>query len=173
MYVPDSTAWLLGGTGWRVLAIGWLEYDHLYPTGKVSLACKLKLAAILRDRPYMISMGSYRCTFCEHGVELSRLQKWANLLPFVNIPSIDPEIKTYDQFGSNIFIVVQPKTKVIYRMPTLISHYIIKHEYQPPEQFLEALLEQPPRDSPAYKQALEALNHKELYMTAEEAKRKF
>jgi hypothetical protein len=47
------------------------------------------------------------------------------------------------------------KAGVIYAAPTLIYHYAAEHDYRPPDEFVEALLNEPAPPSPEYFDRLE------------------
>jgi hypothetical protein len=55
-----------------------------------------------------------------------------------------------------------PSTSVLYVCPEMIVHYIAVHEYQPPPEFVDAVLAAPLPGTAAYKRAVEGFRDGEL-----------
>ncbi|MBW3637718.1 MAG: hypothetical protein KY445_14830 [Armatimonadetes bacterium] len=51
----------------------------------------------------------------------------------------------------NLFI---PADSILYFSPIMVEHYILKHRYQPPQQFVEAVLASPAQETREYFQAI-------------------
>lgn len=108
-----------------LLAVGWLERGHSFPTGSVDPAVYARLLELLKN-PWepAITLGFHRCDLCLYeGVPGKR----------------------------NLFIPADGKVLVC---PELITHYMNAHAYQPPEEFCRAVLACPAMRSMAYLKAL-------------------
>lgn len=97
--------------GERLVAVGWLDPKRPFPTAPPDAA----LVRALRNhistwQPPDAPVGRYRCPFC---------------------PASEPE-----RTGSGLLVV--PGDGVAYVAPELISHYVQKHHYAPPETFVAA-----------------------------------
>jgi hypothetical protein len=116
-----------------LLAVGWIE-TAAFTKGSCpkDLIEKLKLLRKQTREIYFqfAFRGLHRCTLC---LENSCL----------------------DNSEVNIFI---PSNGRIYICPGRIDHYIVKHNYLPPGEFLEALKECPEIDSTEYKNKLYKAN---------------
>jgi hypothetical protein len=71
MYIPDLTTYPLVGSDWKRVNIGWLDYGHPYTKGFVSRNFKDRLD-IFESEPYIASMGSFPCPFCQRRIGLFR-----------------------------------------------------------------------------------------------------
>lgn len=127
MYFADLSHGCLLGSGSDICAVGWLDKHHSYPKGPVpnSFLETLKRHIQTAWQP-VVSAGLYECSFCEVG------QTWGA--------------------GGNVWI---PAPKVVYIAPEMITHYIETHDYQPPDEFIEAVLACPVQDSVEYQQAMQ------------------
>jgi hypothetical protein len=118
MYYPDLSTECQLGIGDDIRAIGWLSKDHQYRKGYVPNEFTVKLRQHCEEAwEPFMSMGVHICEFCER----------------------DP-----DENGSNIWI---PAKRVVYIAPAMILHYVICHEYQPPLEFIDAVLACPQQGS--------------------------
>jgi hypothetical protein len=104
-----------------VRAVGWLSSDHEFPRGEVSEARLNALKGLCLRRPARTTRGHHRCAYCgEFPATL--------LLEGRTLRRGSYETDVYSADG-----------RVEYRAPNLIIHYIERHDYRPPEEFLEAL----------------------------------
>jgi hypothetical protein len=117
-------------------AVGWLGDGKPFPTGSVDDRVLTKLSKLLKKPWQLVSfMGFHNCDFC---------------------PELDPDAKFWSgDFISyaNLFV---PGQGTIYVCPEGIRHYIRKHGYAPPAEFIRAVAECPPMSSRAYFDALKA-----------------
>ncbi len=114
------------------LAVGWLERGHAYPRGAVEekfFAALLRLCANPWQPP-VVSAGFHVCSLCQFAGRL----------------------KGTSYFGAggatgtaNVFI---PGETQVFIAPTMIVHYIDAHEYVPPMEFQDAVLQCPEMRSP-------------------------
>lgn len=103
------------------LAVGWLEGDDLsHNTGKVSL----EVIKLLKEYKVLnLRMGVHMCEYCSE------------------------DSKTIANGNGEIWVVKGNKT---YIAPYLIIHYIEEHNYKPPEEFIDAVLNGFRPHSPGY-----------------------
>jgi hypothetical protein len=109
-----------------LIAVGWLERDRPYETGKVATGVYEALVALVRN-PWqpVASAGSHECDLCLFEGE--------------------------PRCADTVFI---PASGYLYVSPTLITHYINAHGYHPPTNFCNAVLACPPTRSMEYLKAL-------------------
>src|ERR1051326_4486028 len=95
-------------------AVGWLERGHEFRTGQVRVSVLEKLEALWRA-PFApcVFMGIHRCGLCQVGGPAGVANLWV------------------------------PGNEFLYVCPELILHYIRAHEYLPPDEFCEAVLNCP------------------------------
>ena len=111
----------------EVLNVGWLEDGHDYPKGEVDKDTlqKLKHLLILYPNANIHHKGFHLCDFCDYADD--------------NLPTITLDQKTI-RLGSRVLWLPSPEsTNLTYACPNLIYHYIVDHNYQPPDKFLEAV----------------------------------
>lgn len=118
-----------------LLAIGWLEKDHDYPSGICSSQVVERLAELRPMFAAAFPAHSFRgwhiCSMCSEKTELLH----------------DSHI--------NLFI---PGHEVIYLATGRVDHYINTHSYVPPMEFVDALMMCPDPRSAEYQSALLRLN---------------
>ncbi len=103
-------------------AVGWLELGKSYTKGEVSKEFYEKLCEFNKTSLFFASFrGFHRCDFCSSEQAKS---------------------------SSNILI---PYCGKVYVCPKLITHYIEKHSYCPPQEFIEAVYACPPIRSVEYR----------------------
>lgn len=119
-------------------AIGWLEHPHPFPTGSIAPefleTWQRLMAASWEHYPRYAFRGLHDCTLCA---------------------APDRELSMAVHSHENLWI---PGNGVIYLAPGMITHYVRDHGYQPPAEFIEAVLRCPDYGSPAYCAALQAAN---------------
>ena len=106
-------------------AVGWLSTDKPFPTGETSQEFKEKLFEFCLD-DYVVNLtrGFHECEFCtkQDIDERIRCDEKAHLAGRGN-----GEIRVMG-------------ISSVYAGPILIYHYVIEHQYNPPEEFVEAVL---------------------------------
>lgn len=101
------------------LNVGWLSRFHSFHKEPVDVRLLEKLLRLCR-KPVRLTRGFHRCDFC----------------------GVYPILMTVDgeKVGlGNGEIRVPDTNGVVYAAPTLICHYIEKHGYGPPQEFLNAV----------------------------------
>lgn len=140
-YIDDLAEWPLAGKTIDTLrAVGWLERGRAFTQGEVSDRFFEALMQLLVDpwQPFA-NAGRHACSLCR----------------FVGGPAeISYEGTTVALGASNLFV---PGDGVIYVAPSLVAHYVDAHEYQPPEQFMKAVLECPQMRSMQYLRAIKSI----------------
>jgi len=113
----------------KPLNVGWLSRQMPFEKGQTSQAFKDKLLEFCLDEfVVLIARGFHVCEFCglsteqwqkEQEAKYGKNAQWANLG--------DGEIRVLGK-------------SAVYAAPTLIYHYVIQHQYKPPDEFIEAIL---------------------------------
>jgi len=116
-YIPDLTPCTYHRKPTENIAIGWLDIQHLFPTGDTSQEFKDKLKVLVDTRSVNRYMGWYSCQWCPHIHPLAA--------------------------GNGSIVVESPITKIVYEAPVLIYHYVTEHSYFPPLDFITAVLYTP------------------------------
>jgi len=109
----------------NVLNVGWLSRDHQFPRGPVPLAFVDELQRF--SEIDVLTRGHHVCEFC---------------LPPADVIAMDARyLAVWEYFRSgNGEIRVVAADGVVYSAPHLLLHYISEHQYQPPHEFIEAVL---------------------------------
>jgi hypothetical protein len=110
----------------EVLTVGWLEPEHDYPRGTVSTQIVEKIKGIIVEKttadPIVNQMRvAHRCNFCK----------------------AEPEDISFPKspFMGSTEIWIPGKKGKIYAAPNMIYHYIKDHNYLPPQEFLDAVMD--------------------------------
>lgn len=135
-YIPDLTSEY--GESGRVLGVGWLEQGKPYQKGKVEEAVFARLMELLRDpwQPY-VAAGVHVCDLC----------RFMDAPPYVQYRNL----RIGTGHNNNLFL---PGEGVIYIAPSMIVHYIVAHDYAPPDVFCDAVMRCPPMRSMEYWKAI-------------------
>jgi hypothetical protein len=110
--------------------VGWLDAKAPFPQGNVDAELTAKLLILCR-RPVNRYRGWHQCEFC-------------NEYP-VRIADSEHEIC----LGDGEIRVPRKDGTVVYSAPNLIYHYVVRHRYRPPEEFLDALRGDDPSHGPS------------------------
>ena len=119
MYLPISDS-----VGDLVVNIGWLDKDHDFGTGPVPLALVAALMEQL-DTPTNRARGYHLCNICDAREP-------------VRVKHKDDEVLLGD-----VEIQIR-RPGCVYVAPNLIIHYVTRHSYQPPDEFVTAVLGRDP-----------------------------
>lgn len=137
-HFEDLSDWPLAGMPIGTLkAVGWLELGAPYPIGSVSERFFEALVRLLVE-PWQpaVAAGRHPCTSCKFsGGPTGLTYKGTTIL----------------LGASNVYV---PGDGVIYVAPSLVAHYVDAHEYQPPAEFIDAVLRCPPMRSMPYLQGI-------------------
>ena len=110
------------------LNVGWLERGHLFPRGPVPLEFASELRR-LSEAPVNVTRGFHRCQLCNPPTEaIAALPACMSVWWMDRVGGAEVHVKGAD--GTT------------YAAPSLIMHYVSEHQYQPPRQFIEAVLYQ-------------------------------
>lgn len=128
------------------LNIGWLDETQPYVIGHTPQEFKDRLFEFCLDKYTVhIARGFHACQFCklsydqwfeEHEFKYGENAHWMSIG--------DGEIRVLGK-------------SAIYAAPTLIYHYVVEHQYQPPKEFIEAVLTGPAPGSNMHITLLEKL----------------
>ncbi|MFO7167887.1 MAG: hypothetical protein DIU80_007635 [Chloroflexota bacterium] len=131
-YFPDASD--------RLLAVGWLEQEHPYTRGQASPAVIDRFAELLQTQGTHFPagcLGLHTCSLCPDAPDAHRV-----------IPPYTHRNGRRISLGvTNLFV---PGNGVVYVAPSLALHYMVEHEYLPPQEFCDALLSCPPIGSAEY-----------------------
>ena len=119
-YFPD----LWAAPDQRIL-VGWLEKDQPFNRGHIKASFITKLESLYRSRVRQ-TRGFHVCSLCNGG-------------PF-GLPARSGD---RDLLLGSAEIDVHDKTGTTYSAPDLLYHYILEHDYAPPEKFIRAVEELP------------------------------
>jgi len=123
-YIPEGEDVLLN--------VGWLKMDYEYSKGNIEQAFIEKLAWLCVHSSIKGTPGIHQCSLCppmRFGYHMVKLEQEQHLLGSAEI-----RVKGQD---------------AMYASPDLILHYVMEHEYRPPNDFIAGvmMLETPlPRD---------------------------
>jgi len=107
-----------------VLAVGWLEHDHAFANGTVPGPFLDALFAACVSKQVRLTRGWQPCTLCGRGAPYPIVETWNGR----SSPLGHSEIE------------VTGSDQIRYAAPQLIFHYVVRHRYQPPQAFVEAVL---------------------------------
>ena len=137
MYFQDLTPYEYLKGRPSAVNVGWLDSAHPFVRGSVPDGFAARLRSLERQ-PANQTRGFHVCQFCDFGpvvansdqIALSaRLQHWQEAKALSSA-----EIRVFGRDGT------------VYAAPMLIRHYVEVHGYQPPKEFVEAVMEM---DDPA------------------------
>ena len=108
-----------------VVNVGWLSHEHDFPKGVASSTFVVRLERFVSS-PVNRRRGIHVCEFCPYP-------------PIEKLPNGLNVIKPPPGTAGNGEIRVPGKNGMIYAAPVLIHHYVTKHGYLPPAEFIEAI----------------------------------
>jgi hypothetical protein len=132
----------------HLLSIGWLEKGKPFQKGKVHLNVieKLKHFSKYNWNP-MATLGFHKCDFC-NPKKTSDTDAIKGNVPFLDTDgkkgSFELELKFIDPgvaHGNGEILI--PYLGKIYCAPDMVIHYIESHDYLPPSDFLNAVINCP------------------------------
>jgi len=138
-YRDLATCDYFGPSDNQLIAVGWLAPGHEYSHGSVTSEFFRALALLLVE-PWqpMVFWGRASCFLCR----------------FSSGPAdVEYEGMKLNVGWANLFV---PGANCVFVAPSLIAHYIDSHDYSPPVEFQEAVLNCPPMRSMAYLKAIQA-----------------
>lgn len=126
------------------LNVGWLGYGKPFAQGETSQEFKERLLQFCWDS-YAVNLcrGYHECEFCGgwHDEAKAQYGEGASCLSIGN-----GEIRVIG-------------TTAIYAAPALIYHYVVRHEYRPPDCFIEAVLTGPAPGSEEHEALINIMTH--------------
>ncbi len=109
--------------------IGWLDKEHVFPQGNVASELLSKILYLCTLKICQ-TRGFHNCPFCSDKADFREEMGEC-------IPAIEYCNKEYYLGSAEIRVI--GKNGKIYAAPNMIYHYIQKHNYLPPQEFLDAL----------------------------------
>ena len=131
MYFADLTPYACFGRP-PALTVGWLDASHAFASGDVPHGFIERLRTLAR-KPTVKTLGFHLCPFCDFGSSVDRSDEPAFHAQY-------QRWKEAEALGSAEIRVVG-RRGTVYAAPTLIWHYVATHRYQPPQEFIEAVME--------------------------------
>ena len=129
-----------GATIETLRAVGWLERGWAYSKGEVTEPFfEALLNLLVRPWEPVAAAGPHACSQCRFAGGPAQLTFGGT---------------TITMGVSNVYV---PGNAVIYVAPSLVAHYVDAHEYQPPKEFMEAVLQCPPMRSMEYLRAIKSI----------------
>jgi hypothetical protein len=120
-YMPETI-----GQGVKALNVGWLSLWHGFPKGDTPPGFTEALGLLCRDRPSARTRGVHACGL-PHRIGEKRKPL-----------HIDVEGQRVLLGTAEVRVVSQTGEWLI--APTLVHHYVTRHRYLPPPEFVEAVL---------------------------------
>lgn len=136
MYFKDLTPITEYNAGVYMM-VGWLDNEHPYPKGNVPSQFIDRLW-IFCTNTFFDTYGYHYCPLCPN--------------PSFGMPM---EHNGEKRTLGDAEIRVMSKDGILFTAPNLIFHYVIDHQYYPPENFIQAVLEGPLPGSKEYRDAAE------------------
>lgn len=136
-HIPDLSPATLFSESQRLLAVGWLDRRHSFPRSRIgSPAYALLAEAVSNPWEPLSSRGYHVCNLCliPRG---PRRQRWGG--------------RTIALGATNVWVAGQGH---VFVAPSLILHYVKRHRYRPPSEFLSALLGSPKQGSTEHVEAI-------------------
>ena len=133
MYFKDLTPYKYRESEIEMKNVAWLEKGHSFIKGKVPGEFKDKLWKYMRY-PVSVCRGSQKCPFCSLG---------KNKIPMTTYNGQTRSVGYYE-------LRVWGKGNTIYAVTSLIFHYMESHRYQPPKEFIEAVMNSDDPDNDEY-----------------------
>jgi hypothetical protein len=140
-YYPDLSGYEYHRSGFRVGTrnVGWLSADHSFDIAPPREGLLDALWACCRISVAQMR-GGHDCDMCPDGEHAGNAERNGEKLLLGN-----SEIRVFSD------------ADVVYAAPTLIYHYVERHQYSPPDDFVRALLRGPLPPDPRYFTKLERL----------------
>lgn len=135
MYYPDLSPYEYGapiGPCSVMLNVGWLDISKSFTPGSVP-AEFLERLLLLSESSINRTRGSHACTFC-----LSELR--SDSRGEMDGKSAIRMLRSLGGLGNGEIVVVSGNGNC-YVAPTLISHYVERHGYRPPSEFVDAVVQ--------------------------------
>lgn len=137
-YYSDLSPYVYSKVETSTVNVGWLDSSHPFPTGKVTDEFLARLW-LYCAKPVHPAKGFHECPFC--------------------VPPLVPIEATR---GKETLLLGAAEIRVLgsnkkYAAPNLVYHYIVEHEYLPPEEFIQAVMEGPQPGTSEFEEYLPTL----------------
>lgn len=142
MYFPDLSPYrYTDGSEYDELgtvSIGWLDRKHAFTRGKTSEVFKQSLLVYCANSVNGMR-GFHQCHFCNHSQDSLLMKPVCAHIYGKKVLLGSAEIRVI--YGESV-----------YAAPNLIYHYVAEHDYKPPQEFIDAVLNGPLPGSPQYEE---------------------
>jgi hypothetical protein len=109
-----------------IINVGWLSVEQSFQRGPVPYIFAVELERLAKN-PVTLCRGFHYCEFCKPPEGLRAFGQ--NYLDVWAIPR-----------RGNGEVRVTAASGIVYAAPSLIWHYVVEHQYQPPQEFIRAVL---------------------------------
>ena len=123
----------------KLLNISWLSVKHPFPNGSVSEAFLTQLWTYC-EKSVNDFRGFHQCDFCKATQPTSVTRNGKEL-----------------RLGA-AEVWVPGNNGIVYIAPNLVYHYVTVHDYMPPREFIDAVLDSPQPNTSAYIEFLDRLD---------------
>ena len=123
MYYEDLTLYTYSNTDIEMKNIAWLETGHDYKKGEVSKEFKDKLWKYMRY-PVKVARGFQVCPLC------------SSVKRDVPTTTFNGETRNVGYYELRVW----GQNNTVYAVTSLIFHYMEAHQYEPPKEFIEAVM---------------------------------
>jgi hypothetical protein len=132
LYFSDLShyQYLLGRTLPDVLNIGWLDHSMPFPQGRADSVFLKRLKDWFKISRVNLMRGIHLCNFCDS-------EQWPPP-SLKEQPSMNLEGK--DVLMGSCEIWIPGDGSIIYASPAMIIHYVDDHQYSPPREFFNAVM---------------------------------
>jgi hypothetical protein len=127
-YLPDTVP-----ASVTTLTVGWLDREHEFPIGTVTEEFAARLAELCAGHRSGQTRGHHPCRLCPKGGRYPVTESVGGQAVALG----SAEIRVRTEAGSWLIA------------PDLVLHYVITHRYQPPAEFVEAVMSGRMADSDA------------------------
>jgi hypothetical protein len=177
-YFPDLSPYSYRRPSPNALNVGWLDAGHRFETVEPAEETLDALWHFIKA-PVVKARGGHECELCPRDSDfLDRVRavqaRWRDpedplhLVGFGYIPWPEDmrSRSTIARRGDEELTIGSAEMRVfgehgaIYAAPTLIYHYVLEHQYKPPDEFVRALLTGPRPPSDEYRALLQRLDLK-------------
>ena len=129
-YYPDLSPYTYTDGQAGLVNVGWLARDKPFPKGIVNPGIVTKIGDLCKT-PTNLMRGFHTCPWCEEPQGKFRLPT-----PTEEDYLEDGQLR---MLGNGEIHVAAGGIYWTYAAPTLIYHYILRHQYLPPKEFLDAV----------------------------------
>jgi hypothetical protein len=166
-HFPDLTPHTYANMNLDALNVGYLSADQPYTKGEVEEEFLLRLSAICLKPLEVKFHGAHSCELCPRTDQNKSALIQENTIHLKLLDALRQAVADGMAGALDAFLMVNDRYRIIlgqistlrmascgsefrfeangraYAGPTMILHYIVAHEYQPPQEFIQAVMSSP------------------------------